>query len=101
MKFDYTLHSAQKKITLLGFSRCFGSQYSVWRPIEAFGEPSGAVPSHCGRWIAQNVLGSNYCSKKQAKTVMVTDRVAVYGIYEADTDELGWIVLYDVFSVGG
>lgn len=32
---------------------------------------------------------------------MVTDRVAVYGIYEADTDELGWIVLYDVFSVGG
>lgn len=59
----------------------------------------GAVP--LWTWIAQNVLGSNSCSKKQAKTVMVTDRVAVYGIYEADTDELGWIVLYDVFSVGG
>lgn len=95
---DYTLYSAQTNITSLGFHQSFGWRYSAWRPIPAFGEPAGVLPSYYGFWLVQEALGADGGKGKQVEVVLAEDQVSAYAIYDSETGVLRSVVALNLWS---
>ncbi|KAF7519868.1 hypothetical protein G7054_g12964 [Neopestalotiopsis clavispora] len=89
---DFTLYAAQTNISRIGYHQSFGWRYSAWRPIPAFGYPSGVLPAYYGFWIVQKAFGTNNSSTKQVEALFTREDLVVYGIYQAGTQELDSVI---------
>ncbi|KAL3489544.1 hypothetical protein BJX62DRAFT_238944 [Aspergillus germanicus] len=112
---DYTLYSAQTNITNLGFYQSWGWRYSAWRPIAAWGEPSGVLPAYYGFWLVHQVLGGINGRRRTSTStshrggggkkvkVLLEDFVSAYAIYDSESGSLSSVValnLADWHSAG-